>query len=171
MRKIILGLAVSLDGFIEGPNGEYDWCFTDQDYGLNDFFKRIDAIFMGRKSYEESKKYEGQNPWQGIKTYIFSNTLSEAGANEVIIKGDVTKEVDAIRNQSGKDIWLFGGAALTTSFINANLIDEYWLSIHPILLGSGKPLFQNISGRRNLKLIDHRIYSSGLASLVYRKVH
>ena len=52
MRKIILGLALSLDGYIEGPNGEYDWCFTDQDYGMNDFFKRIDSIFMGRKSYE-----------------------------------------------------------------------------------------------------------------------
>ena len=169
MRKIILGLALSLDGFIEGPNGEYDWCFTDQDYGLNDFLKRIDTIIMGRKSYEEAKKYEDQNPWKGIKTYVFSNTLAEASPAE-IIKGDVRKEVSALQKQQGKDIWLFGGAALTEAFMEADLIDEYWLSIHPIVLGSGKPLFRNSISRKHLKLKEHRIYSTGLVALTYQRV-
>ena len=68
MRKLILGVAVSLDGFIEGPNGEYDWCFSDQDYGMSDFMKRIDAIFFGRKSYEvmlNAGTPGGENPWAG----------------------------------------------------------------------------------------------------------
>ena len=66
MRKVILSLAVSLDNYIEGPNGEYDWCFTDQDYGLSDFFKQIDSIFIGRKSYELSK-------WEKMQCLIFPN--------------------------------------------------------------------------------------------------
>lgn len=168
MRKIVLGLAVSLDGFIEGPNGEYDWCFTDQDYGLNDFVKGIDAIVMGRKSYDEMKKYEGPSPWQGTKTYVVSNALKSSDKIEVI-GGNVISKIKELKNQSGKDIWLFGGAELTTSMINDNLVDELWLSIHPILLGAGKPLFQNIRERKNLILRDHKIYSSGLVSLVYQQ--
>ena len=168
MRRIVLGLAVSLDGFIEGPNGEYDWCFTDQDYGLSDFFKQIDAIFMGRKSYEESSKYEDQNPWKGIKTYVISNTFQSSDKIEVI-SGDVVSKIREIKNQQGKDIWLFGGAELTASLINENLVDELWLSVHPILLGAGKPLFQNIKERKNLKLKEHKVYSSGLVSLIYQQ--
>ncbi len=79
MRKVILALAVSLDGFIEGPKGEYDWCFTDQDYGLSDFFKRIDAMFIGRKTYEMMLNM-GNNGGSGfpkLKEYIFSTTLNK----------------------------------------------------------------------------------------------
>ncbi|MCE3225874.1 MAG: bifunctional deaminase-reductase domain protein [Bacteroidetes bacterium] len=81
MRKLILGLAVTLDGYIEGPNGEYDWCFTDQDYGLKEFFDRIDAIFIGRKSYETAQKYAESNNGSAIPgmpamtEYVFSTTL------------------------------------------------------------------------------------------------
>ncbi len=170
MRKIILGVAVSLDGFIEGPNGEFDWCFNDQDYGLNDFFKSIDAIFIGRKSYEVASKMEGQNnPLTGVKSYVFSNTISSLDDKDaVIIKGnDMETRVREIRNSPGKDIWLFGGAVLTTEFMNRNLIDEYWLSVHPVVLGSGKPLFQNISSRKTLVLKESKTYNSGLVSLTY----
>ncbi len=170
MRKVILGLAVSLDGFIEGPNGEYDWCFTDQDYGLTEFMNRIDAIFMGRKSYEEAKKYEGPSPWQSIKTYVFSNTVKSLDGAEVI-NGDIIAKVKSLKNEPGKDIWLFGGAELTTQFINSGLLDELWLSVHPILLGSGKPLFQNIKERKNLILKEHKIYETGLVSLIYEPKH
>jgi dihydrofolate reductase len=168
MRKVIMGVAVSLDGFIEGPNGEYDWCFTDQDYGMSDFFKRIDGIFMGRKSYEVAQSYEGPSPWKGVKTYVFSNTLKEVSSEVQLVSGDVAKEVQTIKNQKGKDLWLFGGADLISQFINEKLVDELWLSIHPIVLGAGKPLFQNISDRKNLELIDHKIYETGLVSLFYK---
>lgn len=173
MRKVILGVAVSLDGFIEGPNGEYDWCFTDQDYGLSNFFKRIDAILMGRKSYEvaQSAAASGPNPWEGIVTYVFSNTLKEVeGKNTHLASGSVAEVMKKIRQKPGKDMWLFGGAALTTTFINERLLDEIWLSVHPILLGSGKPLFQGIRERDNLKLVEHKVYETGLVSLIYQPV-
>jgi dihydrofolate reductase len=79
MRKIILGLAVSLDGYIEGPNGEYDWCFTDQDYGMIEFFKRVDAMFIGRKSYEVLSAQEGVGGFPKLKQYIFSGSVSLNG--------------------------------------------------------------------------------------------
>ncbi len=169
MRKIVLGLAVSLDGFIEGPQGEYDWCFTDQDYGLSDFFKSIDTIFMGRKSYELAQQTADSNPWKGMKTYVFSNTLKPIDDKDVeLISGNISKRVNELRAQPGKNIWLFGGAELLTSFVNNNWVDEYWLSVHPIVLGAGKPLFQNITARKKLVLIESKIYETGLVSLRYR---
>jgi dihydrofolate reductase len=168
MRKVILGLAVSLDGFIEGPNGEYDWCFTDQDYGMSDFFKRIDAIFMGRKSYDLVRSVEGENPYQNISTYVFSKTIQETPEGIHLVSGDLKQEVINLKNQKGKDIWLFGGAELTAAFIQHGLLDELWLSVHPVLLGSGKPLFQQIQNRVPLQLLEQKAYSSGLVSLKYR---
>lgn len=168
MRKLILGLAVSLDGFIEGPNGEYDWCFTDQDYGLNDFFKRIDSIFVGRKSYEMSLGLEGGIAgFPKFKEYVFSNTLSTAKEGVTIVKGDLLSEVKKIKSEPGKDIWLFGGAELTSSLLNLGLVDEIGLAVHPIILGSGKPLFNKVTGRIHLKLVDTKTYSTGLVYLTY----
>jgi dihydrofolate reductase len=168
MRKLILGLAVSLDSFIEGPNGEYDWCFTDQDYGMSDFFTRTDSIFIGRKSYELLQSMSDPLPGMpAMKTYVFSNTLKEVKQGDEIIAGDIVKKVNEIRNEPGKDIWLFGGAALTTSLMNGKLVDEVWLSVHPILLGSGKPLFTGITDRIQLALKESRNYSTGLVSLTY----
>lgn len=168
MRKVILGVAISLDGYIEGPNGEYDWCFTDQDYGLSDFFKRVDALFMGRKSYEMmSGMGEAPAGFPKLKEYIFSTTLSKVKDGAVLIKPDIKTEVEKIKNEKGKDIWLFGGAGLTTSLLNAGLVDELSLAVHPILLGAGKSLFNNITGRITMKLIDSKTYSTGLVSLTY----
>ncbi len=171
MRKIILGLAVSLDGFIEGPNGEFDWCFTDQDYGLSDFFKRIDAVFYGRKSFQLSEQMsaggDGIPAMPEMKEYVFSNTLTNIKEGAVIVSGDTKEEVEKIKNGPGKDIWLFGGASLTTSLMNLGLVDELWLSIHPILLGSGKPLFTGISNRVPLQLIESKTYETGLVSVKY----
>jgi dihydrofolate reductase len=169
MRKVILALAVSLDGFIEGPNGEYDWCFTDQDYGMKDFLKRIDATFVGRKTYEMSLGMEGGDAgFPKLKEYVFSNTLDNVEKDAILIKGDIKKEVEEIKNENGKDIWLFGGASLTSSLMNLELVDELWLAIHPILLGSGKPLFSNIRERIKLKLLDTKSYDTGLVSVIYQ---
>jgi dihydrofolate reductase len=169
MRKIILGLAVSLDGFIEGPKGEYDWCFTDQDYGMSDFFKRIDSVFMGRKSYELTSKMKDNAGLPPMKSYVFSNTLKEVKKNAILINGDIKKKVKQIQQEDGKDIWLFGGASLTASLMNLNLVDEISMAVHPILLGSGKPLFQGIEKRIKLKLMDTKPYSTGLVILNYVK--
>lgn len=169
MRKLILGVAVSLDGFIEGPNGEYDWCFTDQDYGMSDFFKRVDTLFMGRNTYEMSLGVEGNaGGFPKMKKYIFSNTLHKVKDGAILLSGEIREQVMNIKNEKGKDIWLFGGASLTSSLMNEGLVDEISLAVHPILLGSGKPLFSNISRRIKLKLIDTKTYSSGLVSLSYK---
>lgn len=168
MRKVILGVAVSLDGYIEGPKGEYDWCFTDQDYGMSDFFKRIDTIVMGRKSYELASSMGGSSPWKGITTYVYSNTLKSIEAKDTrLVSGDLVEETKKLKNTTGKDIWLFGGAQLTTLFINERLVDELWLAVHPILLGAGKPLFHGILGRINLKVLESQTYNTGLVSTKY----
>lgn len=167
MRKIILNLAVSLDGLIEGPNGEYDWCFTDQDYGMKEFFKRTDTIFLGRKSYDLVNA-TGADYFGKRKIYVFSKTLSETKKeNTIIINKDVAEIVSKIKNEPGKDIWLFGGASLVTTFINEGLVDELMLAVHPILLGKGKPLYQNINERIKLELTDAKTFSSGLVQLFY----
>ncbi|MCU7550245.1 dihydrofolate reductase family protein [Chitinophagaceae bacterium LB-8] len=168
MRKIILGVAVSLDGFIEGPNGEYDWCLTDQDYGMQEFLHRIDTIFAGRKTYEMSLgKEDFDLGFPKMKEYIFSRTIDTVPEGKTLVRGDIENEVLKIKNSPGKDIWLFGGASLTTSLMNLGLVDVVWLAVHPIILGSGKPLFSNIKGRIQLTLTETKTYSSGLVSLMY----
>lgn len=166
MRKIILNIAVSLDGFIEGPKGEFDWCFTDQDYGMTDFMRGIDTIFFGRKSYELMLTMS-KNPFPDKEKYVFSKTLQNTEDTIHIINRDVGKKVKAIKNKTGKDIWLFGGAELVSTFINLGFVDELQLSIHPLLLGQGKPLFQNIKRKMPLTLIDSKTYSTGLVRLFY----
>ena len=170
MRKIILQLAISLDGFIEGPNGEYDWCFTDQDYGMTEFFQRVDTVFIGRKSYEMSLGLEGADTsWMPkMKEYVFSNTLTSVKEGTVLVNGNIKEEIEKIKNEPGKDIWMFGGASLTTSLLNEGLIDEISMAVHPILLGKGKLLFNDVKGRIKLKLIGTQAYSSGLVSLTYK---
>lgn len=168
MRKIILCVAVSLDGMIEGPNGEYDWCFTDQDYGMSGFMKRVDAIFYGRKSYEMMLKAEQEgnaNPFTTIKAYVFSTSRDTSYPGTEMIR--TVDAVHEIKNQPGKDIWLWGGASLTTSLLNAGLVDEMLLAVHPIVLGQGKLLFNQIDGRKHFALKSSQAYSSGLVMLSY----
>ena len=170
MRKIILQLAVSLDGYIEGPNGEFDWCFTDQDYGMSAFFKRIDTTFMGRKTYELALAMEGEITagFPKMKEYVFSKTLKKVKEGVVLIKRNIKKEVEKIKNEKGRDIWLFGGAELISSLMNLELVDEIILAVHPVILGGGKVLFKEIKERTWLTLADHKIYPGGLVFLTYK---
>jgi dihydrofolate reductase len=164
-RKIILNVAISIDSMIEGPNGEYDWCFTDQDYGMKKFIKSIDAIFYGRKSYELVQSI-AENPWAKLKSYVFSNTM-KAHEEYELVSGDIIGKVKAIKAMPGKKIWLFGGAELTTALMNANLVDELQLAVHPIILGRGKAMFQNLPGRVKTKLVSSETFESGLVMLNY----
>jgi len=169
MRKIILQLAVSLDGYIEGPNGEFDWCFTDGDYGMSAFFKRVDTTFMGRKTYELALAMQDEIPpgFPKMKEYVFSNTISNVKAGVILVRGDIKTEVEKIKNENGRDIWLFGGADLISALMNLELVDEVILAIHPVVLGAGKPLFKEIRERTWLTLTDHKIYPNGLVFLTY----
>ena len=169
MRKIVLQLAVSLDGYIEGPNGEFDWCFTDQDYGMSAFFKHIDSTFMGRRTYELVVAMESEAPpgFPKFKEYVFSNTLDKVRDGAVLIKGDIKTEVEKIKKKKGKDIWLFGGAEIISSLMDLQLVDEIILAVHPVILGSGKALFKDIQERTWLTLTDHKVYPNGLVFLTY----
>jgi dihydrofolate reductase len=159
---------VSLDGFIEGPNGEYDWCVIDPGYSFDEFFKRLDTIFVGRKTYEMTSAAGDTPPgFPTFKEYVFSTTLETVKEGVTLIKGDIKTEVERIKKEDGKDIWLFGGAGLTTSLMNLGLVDELSLTVYPIILGGGKPLFHNIKGRISLKLVDMKKYSTGSVSLTY----
>lgn len=167
MRKIVLNLAVSLDGFIEDAQGRYDWCFTDQDYGMTEFLKNTDAIFIGRKSYQVMEKEEA-NFFGNKKLYLFSNSITKpALKNTQVISGNWIDNVQELKSAAGKNIWMFGGANLIASFMKEKLIDELMLSIHPVLLGGGKPLVQHLDNRIQLKLTGTTRFDTGLVQLFY----
>lgn len=178
MGNIILDLAVSLDGFIEGPNGETDWCIMDDDMDFEGFLSGIDAIFYGRVSYDRWGSYTPemsadpaeQKLWKEVHSkqkYVFSSE-NRKDENAVFISNDIVDKVTEIKKQEGKDIWLFGGANLIRSFIQFGLIDTYRISVHPVALGSGKPLFENLKERLNLQLMETKSFRSGVVQLIYK---
>lgn len=166
MRKVVYNCAVSLDGFIEGPNGEFDWCMADQDYGMSAFMERIDTVLYGRKSYELVLKM-GQTFGKEHEHYMFSTTMTEAAENVTLIKDKASEHVKAIKAALGKDIWLFGGADLAGSLMNEGLVDELALAVHPIVLGQGKPLFTNVQHRVQYRLESVKPYDTGLIIVNY----
>ncbi|MFE7083526.1 dihydrofolate reductase family protein [Priestia megaterium] len=178
-RKIILDLAVTLDGFIEGKNGEVDWCIMDSEMGFINFLNQIDTILYGRKSYVEWGEYipkteepdSDKEMWNMIHSkekYVFSKTLKGTENKAAFINNNILEEVNKLKNKPGKDIWLYGGASLITTFINLELVDEFRLSVHPLILGEGKPMFIDINQRLNLKMVDTKMFSSGVVQLIYR---
>lgn len=179
MKKIILNLAVTLDGFIEGPNGEIDWCIMDDDMDFGSFITSIDTIFYGRISYDAWGNFQPDTAtspaekemWQGIHSknkFVFSSQ-SRQDDNATFISSDIAQKVAAIKQQGGKDIWLYGGASLIKTFINAGLIDTYKVSVHPVVLGAGKPLFEDLKERIGLKLMGTRVFKSGVVELTYER--
>jgi dihydrofolate reductase len=153
MRKIILSVAVSLDGFIEDSKGGYDWCPPPSKSEMTEFLQGIDTIFMGRKSYELC----GTKMFPGKEHYVFSDTLNGKAKGVYIIRRNMFKTVSLMLQEKGKNIWLFGGASLISTFINENLVDEMWLAYVPVILGVGKPLFENISEQKKYKLTESRV--------------
>jgi len=167
MRKIILNLAVSLDGYIEGPNGEFDWCFTDQDYGMSEFLKGVDDIFFGRKSYEALIGMD-TNPYPDKAKFVFSENPGYAATNAITLRAHLIK-ISEIKESRGNDIWLFGGAELFNKFLDMDLVDELQLSVHPLLLGKGTPLFTSRNKITRFNLAETKSYSTGLVQLIYTK--
>lgn len=167
MRKIILNLAVSLDGYIAGPKGEYDWCLTDDDYGMTSFLESVDTLLIGRKTFDLLIEYG--DPYPDKTNYVFSTRLKNSDyKNVTIVNEDIISFADKLRKQDGKNIWLFGGAQIAYPLYDQNMIDQMVLSVHPVLLGGGIPLFRP-GYRRNLKLTDCTRYPSGLVQLTYSK--
>lgn len=177
-RKVILDLAVTLDGYIEGPNGEVDWCIMDPDMDFVKFLNQIDTILYGRKSYDLWGNYLPKDSdtekemWNIVhrkKKYVFSRKKKEMDPGAIVINENIMEEVNKLKKEPGKDIWLYGGSSLITTFIKAGLVDEFRLSVHPVILGEGKPLFMDIQERVNLRLVDTRRFSSGVVQLCYQQ--
>lgn len=143
MRKIILFIATSLDGLIATPSGGVDWLFTDQDYGYSDFVSTVDTVIMGRKTYEKVLEF-GDYPYADMTSYVVtrSPSIQQPETGRIIrVESSLTSLVEPLKQASGKDIWLVGGGELVRTFLQQKWIDQMILSIHPVILGQGIPLF------------------------------
>lgn len=178
-RNVILDLAVTLDGFIEGKNGEIDWCIMDPEMEFTHFLNQIDTILYGRKSYDLWGKYipatdapdDEKEMWELVHSkqkYVFSRKTKGTDNKAIFVNENISEEVTKLKNSSGKDIWFYGGSSLITTFIDLGLVDEFRLSVHPVVLGEGKPLFRDVKQRLNLNLMDTKTFSSGVVQLIYR---
>ena len=165
MRKIILFIASSLDGFIAKRNGNVDWLFMDADYGYSKFYSKVDTVIMGRKTYEKALEFE-KHPFKGKKAYVFTRKSSLKAKNIDLVSDPVTF-TKKLKGLSGNNIWLVGGSDIISILMNAELVDKIVVSIHPILLGKGIPLFQNIKKEINLSLAKSVKFDSGLLQLHY----
>ena len=173
MRRIKMFIASSLDGFIAREDGSIDWLFTDDDYGYQEFYESVDAVIMGRKTFEKGLELGGGiNPTRDKKNYVFSRNQQSLGGmekdDEVEFVGkDVRKFVEKLVDSSGKDIWLVGGSEIISILLKADLLHDIILSIHPKILGKGIPLFKNTEKEMILKMINSKAFDSGLVQLHY----
>ncbi|HJU34126.1 MAG TPA: dihydrofolate reductase family protein [Nitrososphaera sp.] len=174
MRKIKLYIASSLDSYIARENGKIDWLFSDEDYGYAEFYDSIDTILVGRKTYDQSLKFDTY-PYHGKTVYVFTRNNGEKAnknyAQDVkYIDDEITGFARSLTQQSSdekKDIWLVGGGEIVSIMLSAQLVDQIILSVHPIILGKGIPLFNNIKEGVNLRLQKSIPFRSGLVQLYY----
>jgi dihydrofolate reductase len=172
MRKVVLGLGISLDGYIARPDGAVDFLFMPKDYSMAPFFKTIDTALMGRKTLDAALKMgAGGFSSSSMTTYVFSQTL-QPGERDGLIFTDKSplSVIRQIRKKPGKNIWLMGGGELARDFLKADLVDEIYIGIVPILLGEGVPLFPPGFPQREFKLAENKTYSKGLIALKYGRV-
>lgn len=169
-RKVVLGLGISLDGYIARPDGSVDFLFMPKDYSMGPFFKTIDTAVLGRKTHDDGLKMGGSFGG-GIKYVVFSKTLPPGERNGITFTSDSPSAViTEIRNKPGKNIWLMGGGILIRDFLKGDLVDELYLGVVPVLIGEGIPLFPGGFPQREFDLVENKSYSRGLISLRYERV-
>ena len=175
MRKVTFGVANSLDNYIARKDPGIDWILWGEEAasGMTEFWQKIDTVVMGRKTYEPTLK--SGRPWPsypGVKNYVFSRTLRESPDKSVqIISEDAAKFMRKLKREKGKDILVMGGGELAKSLFEANVIDEIGLSIHPVLLGSGIPLFLPMERQIDLELLECKTFKNGCVLVTYRVKH
>lgn len=173
MRKIVLYIATSLDGYIAGEKGDIDWLFTDHDcdYGYGEFYSSVDSIIMGRKSYDKLLDFD-EFPYKDKNCYIFTRTLpsSTEGTVSIINKQDPELFMKGLLESNGRDIWLLGGGEMVAYFLKNDLVDKIILSIHPVIIGGGVPLFERCNVASEWSLDDVESFGSGLVQITYDKI-
>ena len=169
MRRVRYVVAMSLDGYIAGPNGEADWIIMDPEIDFQALFEQFDAFLLGRKTFE-SMRGKGGGRQSGVQTIVFSRMLRQRDYPNVTIVSENPQQVVAdLRSKSGKDIWLFGGGLLFRSLVEARLVDAVEVSVMPVLLGEGIPLLppNPSSERYKLSLASSKAFKTGIVSLQY----
>jgi dihydrofolate reductase len=174
-RKIILNLAISLDGYIARKDGSFDWIKgdgdksndTEKEFDFTEFVKTLDIIVMGKKAFLDLPKGTIKM-FKEQKIYVASNKKLETEHNVEFISGDIVKKIQELKKEEGKDIWLFGGSGSIDPFIKANAIDEYIIGVIPIILGDGIPLFLNNNPSIELQLMECTV-KEGVTMIKYAK--
>jgi dihydrofolate reductase len=169
MRDVCYFVACSLDGFIATLDDGIDWLFTDDDYGFSEFYRSVDCVVMGRKTFDVSMSFD-EYPYAGKQAFVFSRRRVESPLPEVrFVEEDPARFVKRLKQEPGGCIWVVGGGAIAAALMQAGLIDELVLTIHPITLGQGVPLFEKHGARSGWKLHSARSYHSGLIQATYRR--
>ena len=171
MRKVVFGGANSLDNFIARTDHAVDWLIWSDDVAAitGAFWKTIDTVVMGRKTYEVAERSGQGDGYPGMKTYVFSRTLQQKpGANVIIVRDDAADFVRRLKRQEGKDICVMGGGELARSLFEGGVIDEIGFNIQPVLLGKGIPLFHPMSRQIDLELKECRTLKNGCVYVMYR---
>lgn len=171
MRDLKYYVALTVDGFIAHEDGSIDGFLPEGEH-VADFFesyKWFDVVLMGRKTYEFGLKLGVTNPYPTMKQYVFSRTMKKSpDENVALVSENAVELVRKLKKESGKAIWLCGGANLATTLFRENLIDEIILKLNPVLLGSGIPLFSGVVKQTDLELTESKIYGNGVALFHYR---
>ena len=167
MRRMRFSAAVSLDGYIAGPNGEHDWIVMDPDLDFGAFMGSFDSVLLGRKTFEATRG-QGGGGMPGIGTFVLSRTLRPEECPGVTVCNNLRETVAELKSTPGKDIWLFGGGELFASALEQRLVDSVELAVIPVLLGAGTKLLPHPAGLAKLRLMNYRIYpKTGTVSLEY----
>lgn len=171
MRKVVLGLGISIDGYIARLNGAVDFLFMPKDYSMAPFFKTVDTAVMGRKTLDAGLKMGGSFGGWSMVFYVFSRSRPPGERDGVVFTNDSPASlIDNLKKRRGKNIWLMGGGELARDFLKSDLVDELYLGVVPVLLGEGIPLFPSGFPQRDFALIENKTYSKGLIALQYARV-
>jgi dihydrofolate reductase len=174
VRKLTFGGANSLDNYLARPDHAVDWLLWGDEAAAVTaaFWKTIDTVLMGRKTYEVAARSGQGGGYSGVKNYVFSRTLQEdPGGGVTVVRADAADFVRHLKQQDGKDICLMGGGELARALFEARLIDEVGFNIHPVLLGSGIPLFHPMSRQTDLELRECRRFKNGCVYVTYKVKH